>query len=65
MFTQVSVHAFDMLSQVHISLEVRQQEHDHEPAEVVLHRTATIEGLGVTDPRDWAYDALVALIESL
>lgn len=65
MFTQASVHSFDMLGLVHVSAEVRQQEHDDEPSAVVLHVNSTVEGLGVTDPRDWLRDALVALLEVL
>ena len=65
MFTQASVHAFDMLSHVHISAEVRQTEHDHEPSAVVLHVNTTIPGFGITDPTEWLRDCLVALIESL
>lgn len=65
MFTQASVHSFDMLGLVHVSAEVRQQEHDGEPSTVVLHVNSTVDGLGVTDPREWLRDALVAILEVL
>jgi hypothetical protein len=63
MFTQASVHAFDMLGLVHVSAEVRQQEHPEEPSVVVLHVNSTADGLGITDSREWLRDALVALLE--
>jgi hypothetical protein len=65
MFTQASVHSFDMLGHVHVSAEVRQQEGGDEPSSVVLHVNTTVEGTGETDPTEWLRDALVALLESI
>jgi len=65
MFTQASVHSFDMFGLVHVSAEVRQQEHDDEPSSVVLHLNTTVQGEGQTDAREWLRDALVALLEEI
>jgi len=65
MFTQMSVHAFDMLGLVHVSLEVRQQEHDHEGPQLALHAVTDIQGEGEDDAREWAKAALVAMLEEL
>lgn len=63
MFTQASVHSFDMMGLVHVSAEVRQQEHVEEPSRVVLHLNSTTQGTGECDPREWLRDALVSLLE--
>lgn len=66
MFTQASIHAFDMLGYVHTTAEVRQTEHPGEsPAEIVLHVSTTEYGNGENDAREWLRDALIALLESL
>lgn len=65
MFTQASVHSFDMLGLVHVSAEVRQTEGTDEASQVVLHVNSTVEGTGETDPREWLRDALVSLLEVL
>jgi hypothetical protein len=54
-----------MLGLVHVSAEVRQQEHDDEPSSVVLHLNTTVQGEGQTDAREWLRDALVALLEEI
>ena len=66
MFTQASLHAFDMLGLVHVTAEVRQTERPgQEPSRVVLHVNSTVEGTGEDDAREWLRDALVARLEDL
>lgn len=65
MFTQASVHAFDMLGHVHVSAIIRQTELQDEASNVVLELRSTFGGCGETDPREWLRDALVALLEEV
>lgn len=58
--------AYDMLDSVVLSLVLC----DTTPEapvhwETVLSTATTIRGAGVTDPREWARDALVGMLEAL
>ena len=62
----VILYAYDVMDQVSVTLAIREQgEHLGTPIETVLHLATTVPGVGESDPRKWAMDALVAALESL
>lgn len=63
MQTIATVQIYDVMDQVHISLQVRQQENDVSPWETVMLEVGTYPGTGESEPREWLRDSLVALIE--
>jgi len=66
MWLMTTVHAYDVMGQVHITASVWSQAGPREavPASV-LHCTTTIPGTGESDAKRWLEDALVALLETL
>lgn len=61
-----TVNAYDVLSTVHVHLHVRAfPDHPADAPSSVLECTTAVPGTGETDPRLWAQDALVALLEAL
>jgi len=61
-----SVHAYDVMDTQHVHLRVVSYPDDAtEQPHSVLVCTTTVPGTGENDPRLWAQDALVALIEVL
>lgn len=66
MWFMASVHAYDVMSQVHITASVRGQIGAGEQlTDLVLATTTTIDGVGESDPRAWLEDVLVGLLEAL
>lgn len=60
-----TLHAYDCMDQVQISLTCRDIDEDvHEGAEP-LQVTTTAQGEGVTDLREWLRDCLLVAIEAL
>lgn len=58
--------AFDMLDQVHCAMVVQAStELGPVSSEVAHASTTTVLGTGESDPREWARDALVAMLETL
>jgi hypothetical protein len=58
--------AYDVMDQVHVGCNVRATEGElWAPAVEVLLVTTTIRGEGISDPREWLRDALIALLETL
>jgi hypothetical protein len=59
-------YCYDFMDQCSATLSVRRiEEGDPRPTETVLQVTTTYRGQGESDPREWAKDALIALLESL
>lgn len=66
MWFMASVHAYDVMSMVQITASVAEAGTGEERAiRPVLVASTTIDGAGVSNPRDWLEDVLVALLESL
>lgn len=61
-----TAHAYDVMSTVFITAEVRSVPGEGETGlPAVLRATTTVDGVGETDPARWLEDVLVALIETL
>ena len=61
-----TVNAYDVLSTVHATLHVRvYPDHPGDGSSIELECTTVVPGTGESDPRLWAQDALVALLEAL
>lgn len=66
MYRVASIHAFDVMSEVHISAQVRLYEGDPErPSVVEFSCATTVDGVGSSEGAVWLRDALVALAETL
>ena len=66
MFLSTSLYAYDVLDQVHVHVGVRERADDNErPFRTVFECTTTVPGTGESDPRQWAIDALVAILEAM
>ena len=66
MWFSTTVHAYDVLEDVHVTASVRMRDDDgtgHAYSEFGC--TTTFQGTGETDPKEWLKDALVALLETL
>lgn len=62
----MSVHCFDVLDTVHVSLSVRDYgEYELGTGETILIREGFAPGVGESDAREWASDVLVWLLEGL
>lgn len=58
--------AFDVMDTVHISLLLVSDEKDPEGhAKQELHEVSSLTGEGISDPREWTRDVLVAALEAL
>jgi hypothetical protein len=57
------VHLLDLLDQIVIYAEVLSGDDPAATLEPVLKLSTSLQGEGVTDPREWLADALVALVE--
>lgn len=58
--------AFDMLDQVHLALTVRDTSLEYpEQRESAVNVVDDVQGVGESDPRQWARDVLVAMLEDL
>lgn len=63
---EARITAFDLLDQVHVALVVVDTSRPaEEGARTVLTLVDTLQGEGVSDPREWTRDALVSLLEAL
>lgn len=63
---EARVSAYDVLDQVWVGLSLSSQEDQVSThPEIVLHISTQIEGTGESDPREWARDALIGLLEAL
>lgn len=61
---QVSISAYDMLTNVHASALVYEiPGGTGHGADLLLHVTCDLAGVGETDPAEWLRDVLVALLE--
>lgn len=61
-----TVQAFDAITEVHAHLSVRAYGDDPEaPSSIAFECTTTFPGIGETDPRMWAEDFLIALLEEM
>lgn len=61
-----TLHAYDVMDSVHVSLTVR--EYDGrlvEGSEIVFQCQTTISGVGEPNPQTWAQDVLVGILECL
>lgn len=66
MWTQATVHAYDVMGRVFVTASVRTAPGEGERGECLeLHATATLDGVGETTPREWLEDALLGLLETL
>lgn len=66
MWTQASVHAYDVMGRVFVTAVVRTAPGEAERGEChELHATVTLDGVGETTPRDWLVDALLGLLEEI
>jgi len=66
MWTQATVHAYDVMGKVFITASVRTAPGEAERGECLeLHATATLDGVGESNPREWLVDALTGLLETL
>lgn len=62
----ISLYAYDVMDQVSVTIGIREQAEGAEaPIETVLATATTVPGVGESDPRRWAIDALVAALEVL
>lgn len=62
----MSMHAYDVLDSVYISVLVREyKDYEDGPSELVFSQVQAVQGEGVTDPRNWLQDVLVAVLETL
>lgn len=61
-----SMHAYDVLDNVQITVLVRSYPDYNEPgSELELAQAMVIKGEGITDARQWLLDVLLALAETL
>ena len=66
MLFTATIYAYDALSTVQITAEVRLHTGTGETgSEAVLRATTAIPGVGEGDPRNWLEDVLVGLLEAL
>lgn len=66
MWISATVNAFDAMSKVWVSANVRVRADGHEGESLAVHTfSTTVDGVGETDPETWLRDALVALLETL
>lgn len=65
MQTIATVQAYDVMDQIHVSLQVRQQENHESDWETVLLTVTTFTSVGETEPLEWLRDCLVGLLETL
>lgn len=66
MWFMASVHAYDVMDRIQITASVAEAGTEEERAVCrVLTANTSIDGAGVSNPRDWLEDVLVALIEAL
>lgn len=66
MLLTATVACFDVLDAVWIRANVRERAHDDETARPpALTCEISVPGEGISDPREWLRDALVALLEAL
>lgn len=58
------MHAYDCLDQVVFSAVIREyKDYDEGPSEEVVKIVGQVAGQGISDPREWLRDALVAMLE--
>ena len=63
---EARVTAYDVMDRVMVALVVLEAADVPQVSTTVVHRcTTTLRGEGESDPRQWAIDALVGLLESL
>jgi len=66
MWFTASVHAYDVMTQIQITASVAVAETEDTPGvHRVLTASTSIDGAGVSNPRDWLEDVLVGLLEAL
>ena len=66
MWFMASVHAYDVMDRIQVTASVAVAETEEGRAiRPVLTANTSIDGAGVSNPRDWLEDVLVALIEAL
>jgi hypothetical protein len=66
MWRDISLHAYDVLDEVHVVLRIYTADGYPGAASATVHTCATtFSGKGEEDPRDWARDALTAMLEEL
>lgn len=66
MWFMASVHAYDVMDRIQVTASVAEAGTEGERAiRPVLTANTSIDGAGVSNPRDWLEDVLVALIEAL
>lgn len=62
----VSIHAYDCLGDVVYAARVREYpDYEQGSGEIVLIHTGVFPGEGISDPRQWLQDILIAMIERL
>lgn len=62
----MSMHAYDVLDSVYVSVIMREYpDYEEGPSELVLSQVQAFPGEGVTDPKNWLQDVLVAVLETL
>lgn len=60
-----TVHAYDVMSNVQVSVSVKEYPSDpQEPTSTVFVCTTTVPGTGENDPHQWLRDVLVAALEA-
>lgn len=63
---EASIRAYDVMDQVALACCVwLTSEHPHERPMMVLSVATTVTGEGISDPRDWLRESLIALVETL
>lgn len=63
---EIHLTAYDVMDQVQLVLSYRALERDDDPLREWIPLVNTmIPGEGITDPRQWAQDALVGVMEKL
>lgn len=65
MYFTMSSTAYDAMDGVVVTVSLRSYDEQAEKGELVLLVSDTIRGRGESDPRKWARDALVAMLEHL
>lgn len=61
-----TVNAYDVMSNVQVTLVVRVfPDSPEERSSIEYECTTTIPGIGETDPRLWAKDALIGMLEAM
>ena len=61
-----SVHAYDVMSSISVTVHVKEFPDDPEAQpSTVFECTTTVPGIGENDPRQWVEDALVAMLEAI